>query len=341
MVNIKLTDATFFRKLWFKTKIKLMNTNFSLPLTNGFKRMKKALFQPFEITKWINIGFTAFLAGLTVCTGGGGGGNSGYKYNNTNWDDFFDFPETACEWLISHPLWFSLIIVGLVILVSIAIVLNWLNSRGKFMFLYNVVHDKDEVVHPWNEFRKQGNSLFWWKFFYGWLVFAVIILFLIYSFGVFKNIHNELIPKVATLGFVTGIILIFVGLLILNGYIMLFLNDFVVPIMFKHRLSAMRAWSKFFSLALNNMGSFTIYGLFVFVLSLAVGIGVIVLSIMTCCIGLFLLIIPFVGSVILLPISYTFRAFSVEYLASFGDEFNVFAAENDNRNEKPATEIID
>ncbi len=84
--------------------------------------MKKALFQPFEFTKWINIGFTAFLAGLTDCTGGGGsGGNSGDKYNNTNWDDFFHFPETAWEWLISHPLWFTLIIVGLVILVSIAI----------------------------------------------------------------------------------------------------------------------------------------------------------------------------------------------------------------------------
>ncbi len=318
-----------------------MNTNYSLPLANGFNRMKKALFQPFEVSKWINIGFTAFLAGLTDCSGsGGGGGNSGSKYNDINWDDFFAFPETAWEWLISHPLWFSLIIVGILLIISIAIVLNWLNSRGKFMFLYNVVNNRDEVVYPWNEFRKQGNSLFWWKLFYGMFIFALFILFFIYSFGIFKNIHNELIPKVATFGFVTGIILIFIGLLTLNGYITLFLNDFVVPIMYKHCLSATHAWSKFFSLAVNNMGSIFIYGLFVFVLSIAVGIGVIVVSIMTCCIGLFLIIIPFVGSVILLPISYTFRAFSIEYLASFGKEFNVFPSENNSQIEKSTSELL-
>jgi hypothetical protein len=315
-----------------------MNTNFSLPLTNGFKRMKKALFQPFEMTKWINIGVTAFLAGLLNCAGGiggsSGGGNSANKFNEMTWDEFYYFPNTAGEWLESHPLWFTLIIVGLLFLVSIAIVINWLNSRGKFMFLYNVVHDKDEIVYPWNEFRKLGNSLFWWKLFYDLFIFAVFILFLIYGFGIFKNIHNELIPEVATIGFVTGIVIIFVGLLIINGYIILFLNDFIVPLMFKHRLSARRAWSNFFRLTAHNMGSFTIYGLFVFVLNLAVGIGVILISVMTCCIGLFLIVIPFVGSVILLPISYTFRAFSIEYLASFGDEFNVFAKDDENQHEQ-------
>ena len=319
-----------------------MNANLNISLTNGFKRMKKALFQPFEISKWINVGFTAFLAGLADCNGSGGGGgrNSGVNYKDINWDEFFNFPETAWEWLISHPLWFSLIITGVLLLISIAIVLSWLNSRGKFMFLYNVVHNQNEVVYPWNEFRKQGNSLFWWRFFYDMFIFALFILFAIYCFGIFKNIHNELIPKVATFSFVIGIILTLIGLLALNGYITLFLNDFVVPIMYKHRLSAMRAWSKFFSLAVNYMGSFFVYGLFVFVLSLAVGIGVIVVSVMTCCIGLFLIIIPFVGSVILLPISYTFRAFSIEYLASFGDEFNVFPSGNEFQNEKSTSEII-
>ena len=121
-----------------------MNTNFSVPLSNGFKRMKIALFQPFEISKWINIGLTAFLAGLTDCASGGSfGGN--YKYKDFNWDDFFYFPETVQEWLASHLLWFSLIIVGVVLLVAITIVLIWLNSRGNFMFLYNVLNNRDEV----------------------------------------------------------------------------------------------------------------------------------------------------------------------------------------------------
>jgi hypothetical protein len=43
--------------------------------------------------------------------------------------------------------------------------------------------------------------------------------------------------------------------------------------------------------------------------------------------------IPFVGAVILLPVSYTFRAFSIEYLATFGDEFNLNSKNNEDQNE--------
>jgi len=35
-----------------------------------------------------------------------------------------------------------------------------LRSRGKFMFLDNVVHDRAEVSQPWQDFRRLGNSLF-------------------------------------------------------------------------------------------------------------------------------------------------------------------------------------
>jgi hypothetical protein len=301
-----------------------MNVNFSLPLSHGFERMKKALFQPFDISKWINIGFTAFLAGLMDCHRGGGGGNLGYKNNNTDWNDFFSFPETAWDWLVSHPLWFSLIITGLCFLTVVVILISWLSSRGKFMFLYNVANNQDEVVKPWHEYRKQGNSLFWWQFVYGWLVFGIFILFFAYSFGIFKNIYNGVIPSVARFGFISGIIMVLIALLIITGYISLFLTDFVVPIMYKHRLSATRAWLKFLSLAVNNMGSFIVYGLFIFVLSIGVALVVIFFAVLTCCIGLLLIMIPFVGAVILLPVSYTFRVFSIEYLATFGDEFNVF-----------------
>jgi hypothetical protein len=40
-----------------------------------------------------------------------------------------------------------------------------------------------------------------------------------------------------------------------------------------------------------------------------------------------LIAIPYIGSVILLPVSYTFRAFSIEFLAQFGEKFDVFPKE--------------
>jgi len=61
---------------------------------------------------------------------------------------------------------------------------------------------------------------------------------------------------------------------------------------------------------------------------------VIFLAVLTCCIGLLLIMIPFVGSVILLPISYTFRAFSIEYFALFGDDFDLLIKKDEKQGEE-------
>jgi hypothetical protein len=129
---------------------------------------------------------------------------------------------------------------------------------------------------PWKEYCKEGNSLFWWRFVYGWFVFIIFVLYITYSFGILKNIHYNIIPSVAKAGFITGMILTLLALIITTGYISLFLNDFVVPLMYKNRISATKAWSKFISLAVHNMGSLFVYGLFVFALTIAVVSGVII-----------------------------------------------------------------
>ena len=314
-----------------------MSISYSEPLVKGFNRMKKSLFQPFNLSKWINVGFTAFLAGLADCGGGsGGGGNSniGNKMENFDWNEFYSFPSIAQNWLIEHPFWFALIITGLLFLVVIAVVITWVSSRGKFMFLQNVVKNEEEIVKPWKEFRKEGNSLFWWQFIYGWIVLLIFVLLAIYGFGVAKNIHNGVLPEVSKISFIIGFIVTIIALFIVFGYISLFLNDFIVPIMYKYRISATKAWSKLLSLTLSNPGSFIVYGLFVFLLTIAVVIAVLIAALATCCIGLLLLMIPFINAVILLPISYTYRAFSIEFLAQFGSDFDLF-------NDTEEVQIID
>jgi len=51
---------------------------------------------------------------------------------------------------------------------------------------------------------------------------------------------------------------------------------------------------------------------------------IIIAGLLTCCVGILLLIIPYIGTVVTLPIWYTLRAFSLEYLAQFGPEYDVF-----------------
>jgi len=44
----------------------------------------------------------------------------------------------------------------------------------------------------------------------------------------------------------------------------------------------------------------------------------------TCLIFFVLLMIPYISSVVLLPVSYTYRAYSLEFLAQFGPDYSLF-----------------
>ncbi|MEN8116487.1 MAG: hypothetical protein ABFS16_05880 [Bacteroidota bacterium] len=303
-----------------------MSISYSRPLSLGWNRMKKALFQPFDITKWFRVGFTAWLAGLTDCHGGSGGKSTNSDYND--WNEFFDFPQTAWEWLVDHPLWSNMIIIGLIFLFVIITVLVWVSSRGKFMFLHNVALDKADISLPWHEYKKEGNSLFIFNFFYGWIAFAAFMLFLVYCFITAKELYYGDYPNIAVFWSVAYLILILLGYTIVFGYISLFLKDFVVPIMYKHRVGVIRGWGKFLALFGRKFFSFVLYGLFIFILGIGVAIAVIFFALITCCIGLLLIAIPYIGAVILLPVGYTFRAFSIEFLAQFGEAYNVLPKDN-------------
>lgn len=302
-----------------------MSISYSRPLSLAYQRMKKALFQPFDISKWFRVGFTAWLAGLTDCQGSGG--NSSNNINQQDLSEFFNFPETAWNWLIDHPVWSNLIILGFVLLIIIISLIIWVSSLGKFMFLHNVVHDKQDISRPWQEYKKEGNSLFLFDFIYGWIAFAVFILILIYSFLGAKELYFGDYTNIAIFWAVAKMIFFLILYFLTFGFISLFMKDFVVPIMYKHRIGVLQAWNKFIRLFFRKFLSFIFYGLFIFVLSIGVAITVIFFALITCCIGLFLLVIPVIGAVILLPVSYTFRAFSIEFLAQFGDYFNVFDEE--------------
>ena len=292
--------------------------------------MKEILFNPFDMTKWFMLGFTAFLAGLLDGPGGGNGGNKFDKYDNRhNFDDVAEFPSIAWNWLMEHTWWFSLILFGIVFIFAVVIVFNWLSSRGKFMFLDNVVHNRAEVTKPWNDYKAQGNSLFLWRLVFGFICFAIFILLFSLFFSMFLGIHAADFPRHTTAMTILGMVMILLTFVIITGYITLFMNDFVVPIMYKHQLSATKAWGRFLRLLGANFWHFLLYGIFIFVLVIVVVMIVVSFVLMTCCIGGVLLIIPYIGSVLFLPISVTFRSLSVEYLEQFGEDFEIFPRPQD------------
>jgi hypothetical protein len=301
-----------------------MQVRFIDPLSRGWGRMKKALFNPFDLKKWFLVGFTAFLAGLADCYHGGGNGAGGRGHARFDFHDFIYFPRRAWEWLIDNPEWFTLIVVGIVFLFAIGILLLWLSSRGKFMFLNNVVHNRAEVSKPWYDFRAQGNSLFVWRFIFGLICFTLFILFFIVCFLILFGMYEDYVPRHITVFTIIGMSLAFLFLAILCGYISLFLDSFVVPIMVKKKLRTTQAWGRFLEIFKKHWFYFLLYGLFNFLLGILVIIFIIIAVVCTCCIGGILILIPYINAVALLPISYTFRAFSVEFLEQFGPDFALF-----------------
>ncbi|MCK4345008.1 MAG: hypothetical protein KAX05_06950 [Bacteroidales bacterium] len=313
-----------------------MNILYFEPLSRGWDRMKKALFQPFDLNKWFVVGFTAFLAGLLDGPGGGGGGGNKKWDGFHDLDDIADFPSTAWDWLMNHPGWFSLILFGLIFFVALAILLIWLSSRGKFMFLDNVVHDKAQITKPWYQYKKQGDSLFLWRLVYGFICLAAFIAMLIFFFGIILSMFHGDIAGAQKVSSIIGMVLLFLTFILITGYISLFLNDFVVPIMYKYNLTAIKAWNRFLPLFTQHFLYFVLYGIIIFLLIILVVICVILFGLLTCCIGFLLLIIPYIGSVVTLPISYTYRAFSLEFLEQFGPEFTFFPKAEETSTDNPA-----
>lgn len=87
--------------------------------------------------------------------------------------------------------------------------------------------------------------------------------------------------------------------------------------MHRYNLGALDGWRRFFDLFSNNAWPFLLCGLLALLLGLGVAILVVTFGLMTCCLGFLLLLIPYIGSVILLPISVFYRSFTVEFLAQF------------------------
>jgi hypothetical protein len=235
--------------------------------------------------------------------------------------EFLYFPNRAWEWLTSHPGWFIAIGFLAVVVIAVGIVLLWLSSRGKFMFLDNVVHNRAEIARPWRAYRKEGDSLFLWRLVFGFVSIAIFVAFIIFFFVGARQLYDVGFGRRVPALFLIGMGLAFLLLLIVIGYISLFLNDFVVPIMGKGRLSTVAGWRRFLPLLGHYPFHFILYGLLIFVLYVLFVVVVIFAGLVTCCIGWLLLVIPYIGTVVTLPFWYTLRAFSLEFLGQFGPEY--------------------
>jgi hypothetical protein len=294
-----------------------MNVSYLVPLQRAWVRARSILLSPFRLETWLVMGFAAFLSEWLS----GGWGQAGL-HRRAEWHG------RAAEALaiLGHPLWGPLLFTLVAVAIVVALVFQWLGARGKFVFLDNVVHGRPAIAEPWTRHARQGNSLFLWKLAI-WVVAGLVIgSVLLTTAGVavlaWIGLHA---PVAAAPPIAMGVALLMI-LGLLFALVVLLTDDFVVPLMYRDGLMVRDAWRRFLPLLRGQLGSFVAYGLFVLVLNVVVAAVVAAVGLATCCVGFLLLLMPYVGQVVLLPILVTLRGLGPEFLAQFGPEYDLFAS---------------
>ena len=278
------------------------------PFGEAFEWMKKVLFQPFDLVKWCVIGFAAFLAGAW-------GHGLSFRAPFRHWHKSEYWPSSdSTLWLV--PLVVS---IGAIVLVLI-VVFMWLSARGRFIFTDCVVRNRAAIAIPWREYRREGNSYFLF-----WLVFGVlalialtgVILVLVVPYGLFT--HARQTREFSGLLMLALIVVAF-GWIIATLLVAL-ISSFMVPIMYRRRCRATEAFFEVTRLMLARPASFILYLLFGIVLLIAFMLVGTIVTCLTCCVaGL-----PYINSVVFLPILVWLLAFKLLFLRQFGPEYDVWA----------------
>ena len=202
------------------------------PVSPALERVKQMLFKPFDLAKWITIGFCAWLAGL----GESGGGSYGYgNHSGSNGvrpaEQFRHFYHQAGDFVMANLGWLiPLAVLAVLLVVALWLLVLWLSSRGKFMFLHCVALDKAEVAEPWSKYAAAANSLF--RFRIGLGLVGMILTLPLLVFMMLAILRMVLQGEVDVAGVMTaaalGLVFVFVAVVL--AIIRKFTVDFVVPI---------------------------------------------------------------------------------------------------------------
>jgi len=299
------------------------------PISPAIERAKIMLFRPFDLKRWFVIGFCAWLAYLGS-GGGGGGGGPNINIPGKSHDNGVQIGEAideAKEFIVDNIHWLiPVVVIAVAVGITLWLVITWLNSRGRFMFLHCVAQNKAEVKNPWYKFKEHAKSLFLFRIILSIISFVIMALpilgiaFLVIMLVSGAGLAVLSVPGIVILGLLTFVVSIAIFL------VKKFTLDFVVPVMFLGTENCVAAWRQFMTILSANKLRFALYLLFQIVIAMAIGTIFAIGFCVGCCLccASILLLVPYIGTVILLPLLVFERSYSLYYLQQFGPDFDVF-----------------
>jgi hypothetical protein len=263
---------------------------------------------PFGFSRWLTLGFVAFLdqcgrGGSTFNVPTGGGGDRSGEL------------ERAVQWVSAHVGLVAVIAaVALTLIVAVMAVVLWLNSRGVFVYLDDVVTGRAEVSRPWREHAQRARSYFAWSFGLSLATLVAVVSILaaggMVLVGVWRgrSLGVGAVFAVVTLGLALLVVVVIVNLLALA------LRDFAAPIQMCRSVPCGEAMRLVRDLVKLAPGPIALYVLLKIVFAVTLGLALILAACATCCCAL----LPVVTQTLLQPLFYFERAWSVCLLRMMG-----------------------
>jgi hypothetical protein len=281
------------------------------PFGEAFELMKKILFQPFDLKKWLVIGFAAWLASL------GAGAGGGFNYGSNRGEEVQKVNAAISQ--IPQPILVLGICLLILLVLALIVLFAWLRARGGFMFSDCIVKNRGAIADPWREFQKEGNSYFLFSLLIG---FGLLILAAVLSLPlVLPAIKDDNFLRDHNI-YLISVLAGWIGVMVLLIFAWALIASFMVPVMYRRRCRAREGFTVVTRLIAAHPGEMLLYCLFWIVLVLASALVGCVATCATCCI----VAIPYVGTVILLPVFVLLRAFSLLFLRQFGPDYDVWAS---------------
>lgn len=296
------------------------------PLSRAWERTRVILWQPFDLAKWLLLALAAWLAGLTTDTGSAAAWRADADGAGKNaWSGF----DHAWSELAANAIWMPLAIMGIMIGLAFAVLLLWVTSRFKFIYLDNLIQNRAEILEPWKSFETLGNSLFLWRlcFTVVCVVGAGLVALLFFAPAAGFSFHDALEGLSVATGALGVLGLVAFG--IVAAFIALLTESFVIPIMYRYEMTVLDAWRALIPWLQVRPAHFVIYAFFVLMLAMVFAVFFSVFCLMTCCMAG----VPYLGTVLLLPVWVTYRLLSVEFLAQFHPDFDLFTPLPEEREE--------
>ncbi|MBO7655157.1 MAG: DUF4339 domain-containing protein [Kiritimatiellae bacterium] len=281
-------------------------------LSEAWERTKEVHFRNSSAARWFSIGFCAWLASFSFKI-------NGRMFENT--------AKLNPEWINNHLLSpKGLIIAGVLggVWLAFVILFAWLKSCGEFMFIHRWYHPDAKLNESWAVAQKLGQSV--WRFRLTVLLCSIAISLPIIFQGWRIAICPlwqagwkwESIAPVLPITILLGCMLCLVGLIV--SMLMELLSDFVEPVMYSRQISVCAAWRAAFSLCNKHPLSVICFYLVKMGAAFLCALALILLIICTLLLAIIPLMLPYLGAVLLLPVSYLFRGYAICYLRQWRED---------------------